>query len=144
MVAYFIVNLQFVQTPFFKTDMCDAEAETLCVKVDPCRCFWLNLTLQAVDKLFAEQKFDGVIHFAGLKVACVPRMDLLSCTMSLVRNCYCFVLNRPQPWLTSQCFIRFCYDKKTHKVVPTIEAVHWQLQPSTVQKQLQWTMVPCD
>eukprot|EP00435_Cladocopium_sp_Y103_P032876 s996_g8.t1 len=35
------------ETPFFKTDMCDAEA---------------------VDKLFAEQKFDGVIHFAGLKV----------------------------------------------------------------------------
>eukprot|EP00490_Sorites_sp_Unknown_P023059 CAMPEP_0114674180 /NCGR_PEP_ID=MMETSP0191-20121206/45918_1 /TAXON_ID=126664 /ORGANISM="Sorites sp." /LENGTH=344 /DNA_ID=CAMNT_0001940801 /DNA_START=51 /DNA_END=1085 /DNA_ORIENTATION=+ len=34
------------ETPFFKTDMCDAEA---------------------VDKLFAEQKFDGVIHFAGLK-----------------------------------------------------------------------------
>lgn len=23
---------------------------------------------QAVDKLFAEQNFDGVIHFAGLKV----------------------------------------------------------------------------
>ena len=23
---------------------------------------------QAVDKLFAEQKFDGIIHFAGLKV----------------------------------------------------------------------------
>ncbi|CAJ1458480.1 unnamed protein product [Effrenium voratum] len=35
------------EIPFFKVDMCDAEA---------------------VDKLFAEQKFDGVIHFAGLKV----------------------------------------------------------------------------
>lgn len=32
--------------PCFKTDMCDAPA---------------------VDKLFAEQRFDGVIHFAGLK-----------------------------------------------------------------------------
>merc|ERR1719261_2223803 len=32
--------------PLFKVDMCEAEA---------------------TEKLFAEQKFDGVIHFAGLK-----------------------------------------------------------------------------
>merc|ERR1719443_904697 len=35
-----------VEVPFFNVDMCDASA---------------------VDRLFAEQKFDGVIHFAGLK-----------------------------------------------------------------------------
>merc|ERR1712190_701090 len=34
------------EIPLFKIDMCDA---------------------QAVDKLFSDQKFDGVIHFAGLK-----------------------------------------------------------------------------
>ena len=33
---------------------------------------------QAVDKLFAEQKFDGVIHFAGLKVWQVTRAILVS------------------------------------------------------------------
>eukprot|EP00440_Ansanella_granifera_P027159 gb/GFBE01029499.1/.p1 GENE.gb/GFBE01029499.1/~~gb/GFBE01029499.1/.p1 ORF type:complete len:346 (+),score=85.50 gb/GFBE01029499.1/:1-1038(+) len=41
-----LAELTGQEVPFFKTDMCDAAA---------------------VDKLFEEQKFDGVIHFAGLK-----------------------------------------------------------------------------